>query len=147
MFTRRRPRVAGPRAGLADLRDGLRLGPVGLDAHPQTPTILTTHEIVGRTTPASRACSDYGQQLWNKLIKKNDQIFLTLNGHYWPVGRMTMKNDFGHDVQLNLANYQDKYYGGAGMIRTYAFDMDRNTIDVSTFSPWVMNTPSSTAPR
>ncbi len=41
-------------------------------------------------------------------------------------------------MYLNLADYQDMYYGGAGMvIRTYAFDLDRNTIDVETFSPWI----------
>ncbi|MDA0166137.1 hypothetical protein OM076_38085 [Solirubrobacter ginsenosidimutans] len=111
-----------------------------LDAHPKIPTIVTTHEIVNNDTGTPRLLT-YGQQLWDRLIRKNDQIFLTLNGHYWPVGRMTMKNDFGHDVQMNLANYQDKYYGGAGMIRTYAFDLRRKTVDVSTFSPWVMQTP------
>jgi hypothetical protein len=111
-----------------------------LDAHPRTPTILTTHELVTADSRQAQL-SDYGQRLWDRLIRRNDQIFLTLNGHYWPVGGMTRKNDFGHDVQLNLANYQDQYYGGAGMIRTYAFDLARNTIDVSTFSPWVMDTP------
>ncbi|HWI71713.1 MAG TPA: hypothetical protein VNT55_07140 [Baekduia sp.] len=81
-----------------------------LDAHPHMPAILTTHELVGsdgtRTAP-----SGYGQTVWDRLIRHNDQVFLALNGHFWPVGGTTMKNDFGHDVTLNLANYQDKYYG------------------------------------
>jgi hypothetical protein len=112
-----------------------------LDAHPHTPAILTTHELVNsdgtHTSP-----SGYGQTVWDRLIRHNDQIFLALNGHFWPTGGTTMKNDFGHDVTLNIANYQDKYYGGAAMIRGYAFDLARNTIDVSTFSPWIMSIPS-----
>jgi hypothetical protein len=38
---------------------------------------------------------------------------------------------------VHITNYQDRYYGGAAMIRTYRFDMRRNSIDVSTFSPWI----------
>jgi hypothetical protein len=38
---------------------------------------------------------------------------------------------------VHITNYQDRYYGGAAMIRTYHFDTARDTIDVSTFSPWI----------
>ena len=41
--------------------------------------------------------STYGQQVWDELINDNDQIFLTLNGHYWPPGRTTKQNAAGHD--------------------------------------------------
>jgi hypothetical protein len=109
-----------------------------LDANKTVPTIVTTHETLSSNAAGAASLTSYGTQLWNNLIRKNDQIILSLSGHNWPVGRTTQKNDFGHDVSLNLADYQDMYYGGAGMIRTYAFDLDRNTIDVSTFSPWVM---------
>jgi hypothetical protein len=114
-----------------------------LTAHPRTPTILTTHELVSAGSDGVASPSSYGQQIWDKLIRHNDQVFLTLNGHFWPVGRTVRQNDFGHDVALNITNYQDKYYGGAGMIRTYAFDLERNTIDVSTFSPWAQSIPSA----
>jgi|GEM_PF-1341450 len=108
-----------------------------LDAHKTLPTIVTAHETLSSNLAGSASLTSYGQSLWNSLIRKNDQIILSLSGHNWPVGRLTMQNDFGHDVYLNLADYQDEYYGGAGMIRTYAFDLDRNTIDVETFSPWI----------
>jgi hypothetical protein len=39
-------------------------------------------------------------------------------------------------VHLHIANYQDRYFGGSGMIRLYRFDLARGTIDVSTFSPY-----------
>lgn len=121
--------------------------------HPRMPVILTTHEIVGSTyddnvypyqsgDPENNAVlSDYGQQVWDDLIKDNDQIFLTLNGHYWPPGRATKQNTAGHDVHLHITNYQNRYFGGGGMIRLYHFDLARNTVDVETISPWILAQP------
>jgi hypothetical protein len=105
-----------------------------LAAHPKTPVILTTHELV----VADDQLSAYGQQLWDRLVKDHDQIFLTLNGHYWPAGRATRKNTAGNDVHLHLTNYQNRYFGGAAMIRLYRFDLDRGVIDVETVSPWIL---------
>ncbi|MFC5803949.1 LamG-like jellyroll fold domain-containing protein [Streptomyces formicae] len=121
-----------------------RLSPVGftwanevIARHPKCPVILTTHEILYADEASAEArFSSYGERLWDELIARNDQIFLTLNGHNWPAARTTRKNDAGNDVHLHLTNYQDRYYGGSAMIRLYRFDLDRNTIDVSTFSPW-----------
>jgi hypothetical protein len=118
--------------------------------HPTLPVILTTHEIAGSFyddnvypyqpgDPNNDAgLSGYGQQVWDTLIKGNDQVFLTLNGHYWPPGRVTMQNSAGHDVQVHITNYQNRYYGGAAMLRLYHFDLARNTIDVETVSPWIL---------
>jgi hypothetical protein len=124
-----------------------------LKSHPRLPVILTTHEIVGSIyddnvypyqagNPDNDAVfSTYGQQVWDELINENDQIFLTLNGHYWPPGRMQMKNAAGHDVRLHITNYQNRYFGGAAMLRLYHFDLARNTIDVETISPWILAQP------
>ena len=121
-----------------------------IKSHPTLPVILTTHEIVNSDygdnvypyqsgDPENNAAlSDYGQTVWNSLINDNDQIFLTLNGHYWPSGRVTMQNAAGNDVYLHLANYQQQYFGGGSMIRLYRFDLVRNTIDVETFSPYLL---------
>ncbi|MBS2537348.1 Tat pathway signal sequence domain protein [Catenulispora sp. NF23] len=121
-----------------------RLSPAGfawankvITDHPTLPVIITTHEIVYADDSGTAYLSDYGQQLWDGLIKNHDQVFLTLNGHYWPPGSATLTNTAGHDVHVHITNYQDRYYGGAAMIRTYRFDMRRGTIDVSTFSPWI----------
>lgn len=105
-----------------------------LAAHPTTPVVLTTHELVVEDD----TLSDYGQQLWDQLVKDHDQIFLTLNGHYWPAGRATRRNTAGNDVHLHLINYQNRYFGGAAMIRLYRFDLDRGVIDVETVSPWIL---------
>jgi concanavalin A-like lectin/glucanase superfamily protein len=121
--------------------------------HPELPVILTTHEIVGSTyndnvypyvagDPENDAAfSDYGQTVWENLVNENDRVFLTLNGHYWPPGRMTTQNDAGHDVHLHITNYQNRYFGGGAMLRLYHFDLTRNTIDVETLSPWALARP------
>ncbi|MFB7929956.1 LamG-like jellyroll fold domain-containing protein [Streptomyces sp. NPDC056039] len=118
-----------------------RLSPQGyawakevLAKHPKTPVILTTHELVVEDD----SLSEYGQQLWDQLVEEHDQIFLALGGHYWPAARATRKNAAGHDVHLHLTNYQNRYFGGAAMIRLYRFDLDRNVIDVETVSPWIL---------
>jgi hypothetical protein len=105
-----------------------------LAKHPRTPVVLTTHELVD----GDDSLSPYGQQLWDRLVADHDQIFLTLNGHYWPAARAVRKNAAGNDVHLHLTNYQNRYFGGAAMIRLYRFDLDRNTIDVETVSPWIL---------
>ncbi|GAA0919240.1 MULTISPECIES: LamG-like jellyroll fold domain-containing protein [Streptomyces violaceusniger group] len=108
--------------------------------HPRTPVILTTHELVYADHEGEEArFSDHGQWLWDELIADHDQIFLTLNGHYWPPARTVRRNKAGHDVHLHITNYQDRYYGGAGMIRLYRFDLARHTVDVRTLSPWILD--------
>ena len=106
-------------------------------AHPTLPVIVTTHEIASADDSGRATLSDYGKQLWDRLVDDNDQIFLTVNGHYWPPGSTTLTNRAGHDVHVHITNYQDRYYGGAAMIRSYRFDLDRGVIDVATFSPWI----------
>ncbi|GAA3778374.1 metallophosphoesterase [Plantactinospora mayteni] len=109
-----------------------------LDAHRTLPVILTTHDLAWADEAGQARLSENGQRLWDRLIRDNDQIFLSLGGHYWPPGRTTLSNAAGNDVQVHITNYQDRYYGGAGMIRLYHFDLARNVVDVETFAPWFL---------
>ncbi|SFA94989.1 3',5'-cyclic AMP phosphodiesterase CpdA [Amycolatopsis marina] len=117
---------------------GMRWAQQVIDRHRTLPAILTTHDLVWADEAGSARLSGHGQRLWDGLIRRNDQIFLTINGHYWPPGRTTLTNDHGNPVHLHLTNYQDRYYGGAGMVRLYSFDLARNVVDVETFSPWLL---------
>ncbi|MDG4834504.1 metallophosphoesterase [Solwaraspora sp. WMMD1047] len=126
---------------------GLQWAQGVLDAHPTLPAILTTHDLAWADGAGQGQLSDHGRRLWDRLIRGNDQIFLTLNGHYWPPGRTVLTNDAGHDVHVHVVNYQDRYYGGAGMIRLYSFDLVRKVIDVETFAPWFLaKDPARRAP-
>ncbi|ADB30588.1 metallophosphoesterase [Kribbella flavida DSM 17836] len=117
---------------------GLQWAQRVISAHPRLPVILTSHDLAYGQDDGEATLSQYGQRLWDQLIRRNDQIFLTLNGHYWPPGRTVLKNDAGNDVHVHVTNYQDRYYGGAGMARLYAFDLVRNVIDVETVAPWFL---------
>ncbi|MGY4772202.1 hypothetical protein ACXC9Q_35300 [Kribbella sp. CWNU-51] len=83
--------------------------------HPRLPVVLTTHELVNADHGNPVAYfTDHGNRVWDQLVKHSDQIFLTLNGPFWPPGRVVRQNAAGHDVHLHLTNYQDRYYGGSG---------------------------------
>ncbi|WP_392969996.1 LamG-like jellyroll fold domain-containing protein [Streptomyces sp. LN245] len=117
---------------------GLRWAQGVMDAHPTLPAVLTTHDIAWSDDDGKAQLSDNGKRLWDRLVRGNDQIFLALGGHYWPPGRTVLTNDDDNDVHVHITNYQDRYYGGAGMIRTYSFDLARGVIDVETFAPWFL---------
>ncbi|MER5474567.1 LamG-like jellyroll fold domain-containing protein [Streptomyces sp. NPDC002685] len=117
---------------------GLRWAQGVLDAHPTLPAVLTTHDIAWSDDDGKAQLSDNGKRLWDGLVRGNDQIFLALGGHYWPPGRTVLSNGADNDVHVHITNYQDRYYGGAGMIRTYGFDLVRGVIDVETFAPWFL---------
>ncbi|GGY11135.1 LamG-like jellyroll fold domain-containing protein [Streptomyces minutiscleroticus] len=120
-------------------RTGLRWAQGVLDAHPALPAVLTTHDLAWADDEGVARLSDNGQRLWDGFVRGNDQIFLALGGHYWPPGRTVLTNDAGNDVHVHITNYQDRYYGGAGMIRVYGFDLVRKVVDVETFSPWFLS--------
>ncbi|PJE97290.1 Tat pathway signal sequence domain protein [Streptomyces carminius] len=109
-----------------------------LDGHPRLPAILTTHDLAHADAGGTARLSSHGQRLWDAVIDRNDQIFLALGGHYWPPGRTVLTNRAGNDVHVHITNYQDRYYGGAAMLRLYSFDLVRDTVDVETFSPWLL---------
>ncbi|GAB2892527.1 metallophosphoesterase [Streptomyces mayteni] len=117
---------------------GLRWARGVLDDHPTLPAVLTTHDLAWAEDDGEARLSDNGRRLWDGLIRGNDQIFLALGGHYWPPGRTVLTNDAGNDVHVHITNYQDRYYGGAAMIRLYAFDLARGAVDVETFAPWFL---------
>ncbi len=117
-----------------------------LNEYQNVPTIITTHELVAPSDdPHSNAAvlSDYGRTLWDRLIKSHDQIFLTLNGHFWPPAQAVLKNLAGREVYMQITNYQDRFFGGSAMMRLYEFDLDAGTIEVKTFSPYWQSIPAA----
>ncbi len=114
-----------------------------LRAHPRMPAILTTHDFAFADDDGAATLSEHGRRLWDYLVKDSDQIFLCVNGHFWPPGGTVLRNSAGRDVHVHITNYQDRYYGGGAMLRLYHFDLARDTIDVETFSPWILAQPAA----
>ena len=110
-----------------------------LDANPNTPVILSTHENLD-DEPAGRSGS--GQDLWEALVSRNDQVFMVLNGHYHSVGgtndgeyHQVSFNNAGRPVFEVLQDYQDYPNGGDGWLRLIEFDGASDRIGFETYSP------------
>lgn len=122
-------------AGIAWARDVIR-------RNPTLPVILSNHQLLNIDVDAvSPLETEYGKMLWDKLIRDNDQIFMTLNGHHHGAARLTKTNDFGNPVEEMVVDYQMAYQGGNALMRLYEFDFTNNRIDVLSFSPWVVTKP------
>ncbi|WP_370637391.1 LamG-like jellyroll fold domain-containing protein [Cupriavidus sp. AU9028] len=125
-------------AGIRWARDVLR-------AHPTLPAILVNHQLIAIDTDGVSPLEvDYGLMLWDKLIRDNDQIFMTVNGHHHGAAHLTRTNDFGHAVEMMVVDYQMAYQGGNGLLRFYEFDLSNKQIRASSFSPWVVQKPKDT---
>lgn len=135
-----------------------------LAKHPGKPTILSTHDYLstsGTRHPNSivdlaridPARHNSAEEMWQKLISQNDQIFLVLCGHQHGQARRVDDNVHGHEVHQLLADYQDRgrvaveakappgYFGrpvglGDGWYRLMTFDLaaEPPTLEVTTYS-------------
>ncbi|RIA46245.1 calcineurin-like phosphoesterase family protein [Hephaestia caeni] len=137
-----------------------------IDAHPGLPIIVTTHEwllpaATGRTERSNGYQSYFAgtdhlppDEVWNRFIRRNAQIFLILSGHNWTptVDGVSQgenlrvdRNDAGHPVYQMLQDYQGNTVGpdgtpgsangGAGWLRFIAFDTERRKMHFYTYSP------------
>src|SRR5262249_40110472 len=81
--------------------------------HPTLPAIVTTHDILAIASDAVTAVEgSAGLRLWARLIKDNNQIFLTINGHNHGAAHLRKTNSFGHSVDQIVWDYQMAYQGG-----------------------------------
>ncbi|MGM1018273.1 MAG: LamG-like jellyroll fold domain-containing protein [Actinomycetota bacterium] len=109
-----------------------------LDAHPGIPVVLSSHAIINiaedQTSPADWA---WGEELWDELISANDEIILTVNGHFHGTTMRERENDFGNPVYQVLTDYQMAADGGNGYMTLFEFDLTNDRIDVESVSPWI----------
>jgi predicted phosphodiesterase len=78
-----------------------------------------------------------GEELWNKLVKVNPNVMMTLNGHVLKdgLGHLASKNDAGKDVHQILVNFQMKPNGGDGWLRLLEFSADGKSVESIDYSP------------
>ncbi|MGV0360101.1 metallophosphoesterase, partial [Corynebacterium mastitidis] len=119
-----------------------------LDAHPQVPTIVTSHEITGiRPDGEVFLTEEYGERLWRDLIAPRDQVFLTLAGHHHGAGYTVRRNDRGNEVIHVLQDYQMAYQGGNGLLGLLHLDLAAGTLSMTALSPWVAAKPAEALTR
>lgn len=114
-----------------------------IDAHQGMPTIISTHVFEGTAhgPPNNPYLPGPGRnsanQIWDKLIKNNAQIFLVLNGHTGQQAHQSRVNAAGQPVFTIVQDYAGHDGGGknAGYMRLYEFDETNSVIRVKTYSP------------
>ncbi len=124
-----------------------------IDAHPYHNVIITTHAYLHRdgslldaanySSPSAWGGEDYndGDEMWDKLIKKHENIVLVLSGHI-SSEKIAMRQDTGENgntVTQMLINPQgvDADYtseGGVGMVAMFHFSEDGKTVQVEYYS-------------
>ena len=115
-----------------------------LRRHPTRAAIVSTHAYLkGRdgetrnTRPAYDKNGNSGEQVWNKLIRGNPQIFAVLCGHEGRTDEyhQISTNDAGNKVLEMLADYQKRSNGGDGWLRLIRLVPSDGRIEVRTYSP------------
>ena len=110
-------------------------------SHPNHRVIVATHCYMrpkGRDTSCAtsyKVAGNSGEQMWQKLIRKQPNIFLVVSGHVLGVGLQTSVNDDGGKVLEMLTDYQGLPNGGDGWLRSLQFVPAENKIHVKTYSP------------
>lgn len=74
------------------------------------------------------------EQLWQKLIKNNDNILCVLCGHNGFMQHLFSKNSTGREVAQMLFNLQYQANGGDGWIQLWEIPADRDSIHVQTYN-------------
>ena len=153
----------GPRNAVLDWASNI------INQHPDRTVIINTHCYmysdstrqgpgdnwrpqaygVGKDTGDSSV--NDGEQIWEKLVKKNQHIRFVFSGHVLNtgVGTLVSINNEGYPVYQMLANYQEgvkgSIKGGNGWLRIIDMDFKKKTIAVATYSPYInefMNDPA-----
>jgi hypothetical protein len=112
--------------------------------HPKRAAIVSTHSYLkGREGVTRNAKPDFrpngnsGEAIWEKLIRRQPQIFMVLCGHESRTDEyhQISTNDAGHPVLEMLADYQARANGGDGWLRLIRFVPAERQIEIRTFSP------------
>ncbi len=138
--------------------------------NPGMPTIISTHAYITDETNDGKFYGHEpnpevkkknrrrgedrrgGLDIWNELVKKHDQIFLTLSANYHEFNNrrgekagigdtgeyyQISTNNRGREVVEIMANYQGYPNGGNGWFRILVFDEKKNAITVKTYSDFL----------
>ncbi len=109
-------------------------------AHPKRRCIVLTHGYLDAEAALYNADhyahpGNDGRAMWQKLVKRHENIFLVLCGHVLGESHRTGAGDHGNEVHQLLADYQGMDNGGDGYLRIMTFVPKEDVIHVRTYSP------------
>ena len=107
--------------------------------HPEHRVIVLTHAYLKknkrRTSDRLKLKGNNGEQMWQKFIKKQRNIFMVLCGHFTGEAVLTSTGDHGNQVHQILSDYQGLNNGGESWLRYMVFHPKMNKIGIHTYSP------------
>ena len=111
-----------------------------INSHRQDPVIISTHEYLnssGRTQSTLEPLPGYnaGEGIYQKLVKPNPQVFMTLSGHTGAIRSQTSLNNASGSVYEIVADFEGRSNGGDGWMQLLGFDLAANTITGTNYSP------------
>ena len=103
--------------------------------HPDHRGIVLTHAYLG----PSGERTFLGERIWEGLVRRHRGMTFVFNGHYIDAeaAYLASEGDHGNTVHQLFANFQDRPFGGAGLVRILALDPGARVVAVSTYSPWL----------
>lgn len=123
--------------------DDLAWADMILKENSMAKVIVNTHAYLNDQTaerfsePHFRKDGNSGENIWNKLISQNCNVFLVLSGHSHSAegeNKLISINQCGQNVFQLVQNYQSRFLGGNGLLRIFTFYPDIKKIKIQTFS-------------
>jgi hypothetical protein len=107
-----------------------------------TATLLTHQYLEGNNTRSAStnvAADASGEELWQGLVRTNQNFQMTFNGHFGGdgAGYLVSTSNANKLVHQMFLNSQFETYGGDGWIRLVEFLNDGKTVRVRTYSPFL----------
>ena len=121
-----------------------------IKSNPEKPVILTTHEYLinrdkafpERCKKSAIGCSwtsaqdNNGEELFQKLIKLNPQIFMVFSGHNQvEQGFLVSENLLGRKVIQITSDFSGDPGGGNGWMTLIKLNLESSSITINNFSP------------
>ncbi len=121
-----------------------------IKSNPEKPVILTTHEyLISRDKPFPERCKksgigcswtsakdNNGEELFQKLIKLNPQIFMVLSGHHKvEEGSLVSENLLGRKVIQITSDFSGDPEGGNGWMTLIKLNLESSSVVLNNFSP------------
>ena len=112
-----------------------------IQANPDRRVIVATHKYLNvdgtraTATEYDGIIGNNGNQIFDKLVKNNENVFMVVCGHVGPEALNVAFNTAGKPVYEILSDYQTLTNGGNGWLRTLQFRPDTNQIAVESYSP------------
>ena len=110
-----------------------------VSSHPEYRVIVLTHAYLKREETREveevKIQGNHGEDQWQKLIRKHQNIFLVLCGHHYGEASLTSVGDHGNQVYQLLSDYQHLNDGGESWLRYMVFRPKDNKISIYTYNP------------